>query len=95
MLMRLLLRCALDANAPNEVAHEIILALRTMLPHIGASALLRNCFHGSMAGLHSPLSTLRQHHRGCRRMTRGRCGSLSLHRTLKPTLQVSTSMARR
>src|SRR6266446_2187791 len=32
-----------------------------------------------MAGLCAPLSTLRQHPRGCRRMTRGQCGSLDLH----------------
>src|SRR5882672_2372236 len=32
-----------------------------------------------MAGLCAPLSTLRQHLRRCRRMTRGQCGSLDLH----------------
>src|SRR5271165_2056875 len=32
-----------------------------------------------MAGLCAPLSTLRQHPRGYRRMTRGQCGSLDLH----------------
>src|ERR1700757_3361051 len=32
-----------------------------------------------MAGLCAPLSTLRQHPRRCRRMTRGQCGSLDLH----------------
>ncbi len=31
-------------------------------------------------GLRAPLSTLRRHPRGGRRMTRGRCGSLLLHR---------------
>src|SRR5258708_31980739 len=33
-----------------------------------------------MAGLCAPLSTLRQYPRGHLRMTRGRCGSLLLHR---------------
>src|SRR6266851_8787543 len=32
-----------------------------------------------MAGLCAPLSTLRQHPRRCRHMTRGQCGSLDLH----------------
>src|ERR1700730_889894 len=32
-----------------------------------------------MAGLCAPLSTLRRHPRGYRRMTRGQCGSLDLH----------------
>ena len=38
-------------------------------------------FRGSMAGLHTPLPTLRRHHRGCLRTARGRCGSLLLHRS--------------
>jgi hypothetical protein len=37
-------------------------------------------FRGSMAGLCAPLSTLRRGPRGPLRMTRGRCGSLFLHR---------------
>ena len=37
-------------------------------------------FRGSMAGLCAPLSTLRRDPRGHLRMTRGRCGSLLLHR---------------
>jgi len=37
-------------------------------------------FHGSMAGLHAPLPTLRRHPRGYQRTARGRCDSLSLHR---------------
>jgi len=37
-------------------------------------------FHGSILGLHVPLSTLRLRHCCRRRMTRGRCGSLRLHR---------------
>jgi hypothetical protein len=34
----------------------------------------------SIPRLYVPLSTLRRHPRGCLRMTRGRCGSLILHR---------------
>src|ERR1700675_3429746 len=37
-------------------------------------------FRCSMAGLCPPLSTLRRNPRGQLRMTRGRCGSLLLHR---------------
>jgi len=37
-------------------------------------------FRRSMAGLRTPLSTLRIDPRGPLRMTRGRCGSLNLHR---------------
>jgi hypothetical protein len=37
-------------------------------------------FRGSMAGLCTPLSTLRRDPRGPLRMTWGRCGSLLLHR---------------
>jgi hypothetical protein len=37
-------------------------------------------FRGSMAGLRAPLSTLRRGPHGQPRMTRGRCGSLLLHR---------------
>ena len=44
------------------------------------SALGSLPFRGSMAGLCSPLSTLRRCPHGPLRMTRGRCGSLLLHR---------------
>ena len=40
-----------------------------------------NCFRRSQPGLHTPLSTLRVTPRGATRMTRGRCGSLPLHRS--------------
>jgi len=51
------------------------------LPHTSTASAprCRNC-RGSMAGLHAPLSTLRPAPRSTRRMTRGRCGSLRLHR---------------
>src|SRR6516164_5165485 len=45
-----------------------------------ASAPGIGLFRGSMAGLCAPLSTLRRNPRGQLRMTRGRCGSLLLHR---------------
>src|SRR5262245_1277300 len=45
-----------------------------------ASAPRIRLFRGSMAGLCAPLSTLRRDPRGPLRMTRGRCGSLLLHR---------------
>src|SRR5215831_6516440 len=45
-----------------------------------ASAPRIGLFRGSMAGLCAPLSTLRRDPRGQLRMTRGRCGSLILHR---------------
>ena len=40
----------------------------------------RGFFRGSIPGLHVPLSTLRLYPRGQRRMTRGRCGPLTLQR---------------
>src|ERR1700751_3252833 len=45
-----------------------------------ASAPRIGLCRGSMAGLCAPLSTLRRNPRGQLRMTRGRCGSLLLHR---------------
>src|SRR5208282_5910221 len=57
------------------------------LPHTSTASAprCRNC-RGSMAGLHAPLSTLRRAPHGAPRMTRGRCGSLLLHRVgLAPT----------
>src|SRR5215472_13437202 len=45
-----------------------------------ASAPRIGLFRGSMAGLCAPLSTLRRNPREQLRMTRGRCGSLLLHR---------------
>src|SRR5580704_7417659 len=40
-----------------------------------------HCFRRSQPGLHTPLSTLRVTPRGATCMTRGRCGSLPLHRS--------------
>ena len=49
-------------------------------PGIAVALATVRCFRGSIPGLHIPLSTLRPRPRGRRRMTRGRCGSLALHR---------------
>src|ERR1700757_3424242 len=58
------------------------MARRDVLPSAKctASAPRIGNFRGSMAGLCAPLSTLRRCPRGHLRMTRGRCGSLLLHR---------------
>ena len=58
------------------------MARRDVLPSAKctASASRIGNFRGSMAGLCVPLSTLRRGPRGHLRMTRGRCGSLLLHR---------------
>src|SRR3954451_19717124 len=46
-----------------------------------------HCFRRSIPGLHAPLSTLRVRPHGRTRMTRGRCGSLRLHRNgLAPSI---------
>src|SRR3954469_13673286 len=46
-----------------------------------------HCFRRSIPGLHAPLSTLHPGPHGPRRMTRGRCGSLRLHRNgLSPSV---------
>src|SRR5690606_38692631 len=50
-------------------------------------------FRGSMAGLHAPLSTLHVQPHDCPRMTRGRCGSLLLHRNgLSPSTPCRLSL---
>ena len=49
-----------------------------------ASALGKTFFRGSMAGLCTPLPTLRRHPHGCLRTARGRRGSLLLHRSGLP-----------
>ena len=61
---------ALAIIAPVHVAFRVS-------DHVGIRDI--SSFRGSMAGLCAPLSTLRRHPRGCRRMARGQCGSLHLH----------------
>ena len=70
-----------SATAPGRpgacIAHPSVLP--SMLHTTSAPGI--TFFRGSMAGLCVPLSTLRLHPRGRLRMTRGRCGSLLLHRS--------------
>ena len=58
------------------------------MPEVRRRSELFRCFRGSIPCLHFPLSTLRVWRYHHTRMTRGRCGSLRLHRrTLSfPTL---------
>ena len=49
--------------------------------HDGIGTPGLHCFRRSQPGLHTPLSMLRVTPRGATRMTRGRCGSLPLHRS--------------
>jgi hypothetical protein len=58
------------ADAPEYVAFR----------HMHGVGTQNRNFRGSMAGLRAPLSTLRRGPHGQPRMTRGRCGSLLLHR---------------
>ena len=62
---------------------EIQAAKDLILDTVGT--LEQNHFPGSMPGPHFPLSTLRLRPRGRLRMTRGRCGSLGLHRMELPS----------
>jgi len=49
-------------------------------PKVAAASAAVHGFRGSIPGLHLPLSTLRWRSCPRPRMTRGRCGSLTLHR---------------
>src|SRR6202030_3454758 len=69
--------CALRRQTP-EVGAECPNWARSELSR-GRSETNVPTGNGSMAGLCAPLSTLRRHPRGYRRMTRGQCGSLDLH----------------
>src|SRR5208283_653822 len=62
---------------------RLALATHPLLPsahHYGVGSLYFERFHGSIPGPHVPLSTLRPGLYRPLRMTRGRCGSLCLHR---------------
>ena len=71
--------CAGSATAPGPAVSRagetsgVAFRLAPRRRHLGSWF-----FRGSMAGLHVPLSTLRLHPYGWRRMTRSRCGSLLL-----------------
>ena len=49
-------------------------------PEVATALAVVQTFRGSIPSLHFPLSTLRSRPCGRQRMTRGRCGSLALHR---------------
>ena len=49
-------------------------------PEVATTLAVVQIFRGSIPSLHFPLSTLRSRPCGRQRMTRGRCGSLPLHR---------------
>jgi hypothetical protein len=68
---------------PRRASPSLALAGRTVLPSAFDDTVgtpKHTYFRGSIPGPHFPLSTLRLHSRGRLRMTRGRCGSLGLHR---------------
>jgi len=68
---------------PRRAGPSLALAGWSVLPsaiYDTVGTLKKNHFRGSMPGPHFPLSTLRLRPRGRLRMTRGRCGSLGLHR---------------
>ena len=68
---------------PRRVRAPPALSMRTVLPSVTSTASApwnQEPFHGSIPCPHVPLSTLRLNPRGLWRMTRGRCGSLHLHR---------------
>jgi hypothetical protein len=68
---------------PRRARAPLALSMRTVLPSVTSTASApwnQEPFHGSIPGPHVPLSTLRLDPRGLWRMTRGRCGSLHLHR---------------
>src|SRR6202023_1138726 len=66
----------LDAIAASSADGNVV----RLSPGRTVSAPRIGNFRGSMAGLCAPLSTLRRGPHGQPRMTRGRCGSLHLHR---------------
>ena len=68
---------------PRRAGRPLAIPRPSMSPSVflTTSAPETICFRGSMAGLCTPLSTLHRHPRGYRRMTRGRCGLLLLHRS--------------
>jgi len=67
---------ATTTTSPSSLAQSSI-DLLDVIDRVGTQ---NDFFRGSMAGLYAPLSTLRRHPHGRLRMTRGRCGSLHLHR---------------
>ena len=73
--------CLGSTTAQGLCASRVIDAHRVAFRYVhSVGTLEQEPFHGSIARPHVPLSTLRLGPCGPRRMTRGRCGSLHLHR---------------
>lgn len=74
--------CTCQGLRPRRAGQTLALAHLPILPstQLTVSAPGKTFFRGSMAGLCTPLPTLRRHPRGGLRTARGRCGSLFLHR---------------
>jgi hypothetical protein len=75
--------CVLRGLRPRRERMHLALATHPLLPsahHYGVGSLYFERFHGSIPGPLVPLSTLRPGLYRPLRMTRGRCGSLRLHR---------------
>ena len=73
--------CLGSTTAQGPCASRVIDAHRVAFRYVhSVGSLEQEAFHGSIAGPHVPLSTLRSGPCGPQRMTRGRCGSLYLHR---------------
>ena len=73
---------------PRGAKPSLALSVRLVLPSVIIDTVgtpKQTYFRGSIPGPHFPLSTLRLRPRGRLRMTRGRCGSLCLHRMELPS----------
>ena len=78
--------CTCQGLRPRRNDWALAISHPFVLPsaQLTASALGKTFFRGSMAGLCTPLPTLRRHPHGCLRTARGRRGSLLLHRSGLP-----------
>lgn len=78
--------CTCQGLRPRRNDWALAISHPFVLPsaQLTASALGQTFFRSSMAGLCTPLPTLRRHPHGCLRTARGRCGSLLLHRSGLP-----------
>ena len=68
---------------PRRILRHLALAMPPIPPSVSShhvGTLIPKQFQGSILGLHVPLLTLQPRHCCRRRITRGRCGSLHLHR---------------
>ena len=78
--------CTCQGLRPRRNDWALAISHPFVLPsaQLTASALGKTFFRGSMAGLCTPLPTLRRHPHGCLRTARGRRGSLLPHRSGLP-----------